>query len=66
MRTRWKALSERADNQAFSPEDVAEAFGPALLADWAADVSDSFLKLLRQALMEGGASLFPDQAARDI
>lgn len=66
MRARWKALSRRADNQAFSAEEVAEAVAPALIADWTSEVSDALFKLVRQALASQESSLFADQVERDV
>lgn len=44
MRPSWRKLAERADNQSFTSEQVAEAVCPALASDWRSEVSDSMLK----------------------
>lgn len=66
MRSRWKALSRRADNGAFSVEDVAEAVCPALARDWSADVSDTLLRQLKAVLGGENDGLFPDQTTHDL
>ena len=64
MRPKWKALSQRADNQAFTPDQVAVAVCPALAGDWAADISTRLLRELRSAL--AGAELFADLAFHSL
>lgn len=66
MSRRWRALSRRADNQTFSADEVTEAFVPALVSDWTAEVSEPLLKLVRRALAPEEASLFSDQMAQDV
>ena len=50
MRKRWKALAERADNAAFSPEDVVAHVAPAVSGDWNDEISPSFLRDVGQYL----------------
>jgi hypothetical protein len=50
MRKRWKALAERADNAAFSPDEVAAFVGPAVSGDWNDEIAPSFFSDIGQYL----------------
>jgi hypothetical protein len=47
MRRGWKRLAKRADKSAFNAEDVKDAVGPALSADWAVEVPRDFFEGVR-------------------
>jgi single-stranded DNA-specific DHH superfamily exonuclease len=64
MRAKWKALSERADNGNFTPEQVAEALCPALARDWNSEISEGMLQAVARALGNGDQpSLFSNSEA---
>lgn len=59
----WRKVAERADNDAFTAEDVSAAVMPALEQDCRADISRHFLNDVRAALEEREVSLFNTETA---
>ena len=61
----WKRLAERADNKAYSPEEVRDALPAALRQDWRAEVPDSVINKVRD-ILDSQNSLFGDQRAERL
>lgn len=59
MRADWRKLAERADRPSFSPEEVAEAVGPALEGDWSEEGCDSLVTALSELLSLGQQGALP-------
>jgi hypothetical protein len=64
MRRGWKRLAKRADKSAFNAEDVKDAVGPALTADWAIEVPRDFFEGVRDFC--GGRPGLPLQTDREV
>lgn len=61
MRRGWKQLAERADKNAFAPEEICDAIPRALEQDWRAEVPQSLPRQIRAILEDNQSSLFGDQ-----
>lgn len=66
MRRAWKQIAERADKEAFAPEEVSEVLPNALEQDWRAEISDSLFRQIRKILNDEQISLFGDQRAQQL
>ena len=63
MRPSWRKLAERADNDSFTAEQVAEAVCPALASDWRTEVSDATLRAVATCVGDSPQlGLFASQA----
>lgn len=60
MRRGWKKFAKFADNRAFTPEEVANAAGPALGQDWRGEVPESVAAGILKVLGDGQQALFVD------
>lgn len=58
MKRAWKRVAERADNRAFSVEQVTAAIAPALEQDCRADIDPQFIRDIRAALDDSNGYLF--------
>ena len=61
MRRGWKRFAERADKEAFAPEEVCDAIPAALEQDWRAEVSPNLTRQILVILQDNQNSLFGDQ-----
>lgn len=61
MRPAWWRVAERADNHAYTPEEVSTALAPALEQDCRADITPEFIRNVHAAFEERDASLFKDE-----
>ena len=65
MPSGWRKLAERADNQAYAPEEVSDALPDALKQDWRAEVPDSVTNQVRD-ILDSQSSLFGDERAERL
>ena len=65
MPSGWKKLAERADNEAYAPEEVCDALPEALKQDWRAEVPDSVTNQVRD-ILDSQNSLFGDERAERL
>ena len=56
----WKKLAERADKEAFAPEEVRDALPEALGHDWRTEVPGNVCKSVRDILGDNQSSLVDD------
>lgn len=63
MRPTWQRVAERADNHAYTLEEVSAAMVPALEEDCRADISPEFVRELRATLERRDSSLFKKEIA---
>jgi hypothetical protein len=66
MRRGWKQFAERADKEAYAPEQVCDAVPKALEQDWRAEVSDRLLREIRTIVGDTQSSLFDDQRVEKL
>lgn len=66
MNRLWKRLSEYADNNAYSIDEVAEAFLPALEQSWRDEVPDQVWHRIKSVMLNNQRALFGDQNAEEI
>ena len=65
MPSGWRKLAERADNQAYAPEEVSDALPDALKQDWRAEVPDNVTNQVRD-ILDSQSSLFGDERAERL
>ena len=56
----WKKLAERADNEAYAPEEVCNALPAALEQDWRVEVPDRLFRQVWEIIGDNQSSLFGD------
>lgn len=61
MRPGWKRVAECSDNQAFAPDEIVTSIVFALEKDVRQELSDKFLRELKDLCREQEASLFRDE-----
>ena len=67
MKPRWRRAAKCAYQEAYSSEEVAEAVTRASHADWRAEVRQSLVAAIAEAVSPSGQqALFADQALRDL
>ena len=65
MPSGWKKLAERADNQAYAPEEVRDALPEALKQDWRAEAPDNVTNQVRD-ILDSQNSLFGDERVEQL
>ena len=66
MRRGWKKLAERADNMAYTSQDVCDLLLETLEQDWREEVSSSLYNQVRDVLSDNQSSLFGDQRVEQL
>jgi hypothetical protein len=66
LRRKWKIVTERADVEAYSAGEVAEALCPALASDWRAEVSASLFRALAGLFERGDQTNLVPNGAQDF
>lgn len=61
MRRGWKQFAERADKNAYAPEELCDSISNALEQDWRAEVPESLPRQIRAIMADTQSSLFGDQ-----